>query len=184
MYSLPSTSTSREPWPLATKIGSRPIERIARTGEFTPPGRTARARLNSSVLSFPALEVVGEVEEADLLELGRGVERRAVVDVRLLGDGVEDRVALLLRAAVRHREDRVGPVRVRRPLVAVRDPAEGGHPLAVVELLALRHAPHAHAVGGEAGAAVEQDRRHAPEQLALLHPGQVVEQLLLGDAER
>src|SRR3954465_14748939 len=154
------------------KTGSRPIARIARTGEFTPPGSTARARLNSSVLSFPALEVVGEVEEADLLELGRGVERRAVVDVRLLGDGVEDRVALLLRAAVRHREDRVGPVRVGRPLVAVRDAAERRHALAVLELLALGHAPYAHAVRAEARAAVEEDRRDAPEQPALLHPGQ------------
>src|SRR4051812_48672150 len=179
MYSLPSTSTSREPCPLATKIGSRPIERIARTGEFTPPGSTARARLNSSVLSFPALEVVGEVEEADLLELGRGVERRVVVDAGFLGDRVENRVALLLRAAVRHGEDRVGPVRVGRPLVAVRDAAERPHPLAVLELLALRHAPHAHAVCGEAGAAVEQDRRDAPQQPALLHRGKVVEELLL-----
>ena len=28
----------------ATKIGSRPIERIARTGEFTPPGNSSTAR--------------------------------------------------------------------------------------------------------------------------------------------
>src|SRR5918912_1414646 len=116
------------------KIGSRPIARIARTGEFTPPGSSARARSNSSVLSFPALELVGEVEEADLLELGRRVERRALVHAGVLGDRVEDRVALLLRAPVRHREDRVGPVRVGGPLVAVRDPAERGHALAVLEL--------------------------------------------------
>src|SRR3954463_3838517 len=169
MYDRPSTSTSSAPAPLATKIGSRPIERIARTGEFTPPGSTARARSNSPVLSFPALEVVGEVEEADLLELRRGVERRAVVDAGLRGDRVENRVALLLRAAVRHREHRVRPVGVRRALVAVRDAAEGGHALAVLELLALGYAPHAHAVGGEPRAAVEEDRRHAPQQLALLH---------------
>src|SRR3954468_18221668 len=177
MYSLPSTSTSRDPWPLATKIGSRPIERMARTGEFTPPGRTARARSNSPVLSFPALEVVGEVEEADLLELGRRVEGRAVLDAGLGGDRVEDGIALLLRAAVRHREDGVGPVRVRRPLVAVRDAAEGRHPLAVVELLALRHLPDPHPVGAEAGATVEQDRGDAAQQPPLPHPRQVVEQL-------
>src|ERR1700712_2578767 len=112
MYERPSTSTSSAPDPEATKIGSRPIERIARTGEFTPPGRTARARSKGPVLSFPALEVVGEVEEADLLELGRGVERRAVLHAGLESDGVEDRVALLLGAAVRHREDRVRPVGV------------------------------------------------------------------------
>src|SRR4051794_18287050 len=112
----------KAPSPLAMKIGSRPIDRIARTGEFTPPGRTAWARLNSSVLSFPALELVGEVEEADLLELGRRVQRRALLHAGVGGDRVEDRVALVLRAAVGHREHRVGPVRVRRPLVAVRDP--------------------------------------------------------------
>src|SRR4051795_8431474 len=128
------------------KIGSRPIARIARTGELTPPGRTAWALSNSSVLSFPALEVVGEVEEADLLELGRGVERRALVHAGVRGNRVEDRVALLLRAAVGHREHAVGPVRVGRPLIAVRDPPEGSHPLAVLELLALGHLPDAHAV--------------------------------------
>src|SRR5215212_4369189 len=142
-------STISGPSPRAMKIGSRPIARIARTGEFTPPGRTAWARVNSSVLgapapclrgsvlSFPALEVVGEVEEADLLELGRRVERRALLHAGVRRDRVEDRVALLLGAAVRHREDAVGPVRVGRPLVAVRDPAVGRHPLAVLELLAL-----------------------------------------------
>src|SRR3954453_4127322 len=165
------------------KIGSRPIARIARTGELTPPGSSAWALSNSSVLSFPALEVVGEVEEADLLELGRRVERRALADPGVLGDGVEDRVALLLGAPVGHREDAVGPVGVGRTLVAVRDAAEGGHPLAVLELLALRHLPHAHAVGAEAGAAVEEDRRDAAQQLALLHPLEVLEQLGLIDPE-
>src|SRR3954454_17258905 len=183
MYALPSTSTSSAPVPPQTKTGSRPIARIARTGEFTPPGRTAWARLNSSVLSFPALELVGEVEQADLLELSRGVERRALLHAGLGGDRVEDRVALLLGAAVGHREDRVGPVGVGRPLVAVRDAAEGGHPLAVLELLALGHLPDAHPVGAEAGPAVEEDRGHAAQQAALPHPGEVLEQLRLLDAQ-
>src|SRR5947208_950610 len=176
MYERPSTSTSSAPAPLATKIGSRPIERIARTGEFTPPGSTARARSNSGVLSFPALELVGEVEEPDLLELRGRVERRVVVDAGLERDRVEDRVALLLGAAVRHREDGVGPVGVGRPLVAMRDPAECGHPPAVLELLARRHLPDAHAVRGEAGAAVEEDRGHAPQEAPLAHPLEVLEQ--------
>src|SRR5919202_7087023 len=102
MYERPSTSTSSAPAPAATKIGSRPIARMARTGEFTPPGSTARARSNSAVLSFPALEVVGEVEEPDLLELGRGVQRGALLDAGVGRYGIEDRVALLLRAAVGH----------------------------------------------------------------------------------
>src|SRR3954454_16105846 len=181
MYDRPSTSTSSAPAPLATKIGSRPIERIARTGEFTPPGSTARARSNSGALSFPALEVVGEVEEPDLLELGRRVERRPVVDAGLEGDGVEDRVALLLRAPMRHREDGVGPVGVGRPLVAVRDPAERRHALPVLELLALRDPPHPHPVRAEARAAVEEDRGHAPQEAAVAHPLEVVEELRLRD---
>src|ERR1700761_1677640 len=114
-------STISGPSPRAMKIGSRPIARIARTGELTPPGRTAWALSNSSVLDFPALEVVGEVEEPDLLELGRRVERRAFADPGVLRDGVEDGVALLLGAPVRHREDAVRPVGVRGPLVTVGD---------------------------------------------------------------
>src|SRR3954451_1273557 len=110
MYERPSTSTSSGPDPDAMKIGSRPIDRIARTGELTPPGSTRHARLYSSVLSFPALEVVREVEEPDLLELGRRIQGRPFLDAGLDGDRVEHRVALLLRPPVRHREDRVGPV--------------------------------------------------------------------------
>src|SRR5688572_211886 len=100
-------STSSAPWPRSTNSGSRPIARIARTGEFTPPGRYMSARAYccaerrsrseivtrpsyAGVLLFPVLEVVGEVEEPDLLELRRGVERRALGDVELGGDRVED----------------------------------------------------------------------------------------------
>ncbi len=129
--------------------------------------------------------VVGEVVEADLLVLGRGVEGGAVVgaDPALLGDRVEDRVALLLRAAVGHREDAVGPVLVGRPLVAVGDAAEGGHAAADLEDLLLGHLPDAHPVGREAGAAVVEDRRDPAQDLAVDHPAQAVEQLLGRDPE-
>src|SRR6187551_402290 len=118
------------------KIGSRAIWRIACTGELTPPGRTCDARRYSSaerswlgMLFLPAPVVVGEVVQADLLVLGRGVEGGAVVGAHatVLGDRVEDRVALLLGAAVGHGEDAVGPVLVSGALVAVGDAAEGGH---------------------------------------------------------
>src|SRR5919106_6318601 len=110
------------PSPRATNTGSRPICRIARTGELTPPGSTRRARSYSSALrvfSFPPRVLVGEVVQADLLVLGRGIERGAVVRSHsALGrDRVEDRVALPLGAAVGHREDAVRPVRVGRSLV-------------------------------------------------------------------
>ncbi len=41
---LPSASLISAPLPLCTNTGSRPIEPIARTGEFTPPGRRPSAR--------------------------------------------------------------------------------------------------------------------------------------------
>src|SRR5215204_558859 len=110
------------------KTGSRPIARIARTGEFTPPGMRRNARsyssderfirasstANSPVLFLPARVVLREVVEPDLLELRRGVEDRPVgaMKVVLVGDPVEDRVALLLGATVGHGEDAVGPVLV------------------------------------------------------------------------
>src|SRR5579875_1532918 len=99
---LPSTSLMCEPLPESMKMGSRPIERIALTGELTPPGITRCARpyraLDAGVLAFPVAVVIREVQKADLLELGRGVERGALGDAGLLGDRLEDRVAFLLRA--------------------------------------------------------------------------------------
>src|SRR5438034_4152249 len=47
MYSLPSTSHTREPFALLTKKGSPPTPRKARTGEFTPPGMYSRASAKS-----------------------------------------------------------------------------------------------------------------------------------------
>src|SRR5512146_882123 len=107
----------------------------------------------------PPRVLVGEVMHANLLVLGRGAARGAVLwtDPALRGDRVEDRVALLLRAPVGHREDAVGPVLVGRPLVAVGDAAEGGHAPAHLHDLLLGNLPDAHAVGREAGAAVVED---------------------------
>src|SRR5215218_4959310 len=47
-YSLPSTSVSQAPLAEAMKRGVPPTALNARTGEFTPPGVTARARSKSS----------------------------------------------------------------------------------------------------------------------------------------
>src|SRR5258708_39987836 len=54
MYSLPSTSNSREPQPLAIKGGVPPTLRNARTGELTPPGISfwAWTRSASERISF------------------------------------------------------------------------------------------------------------------------------------
>ena len=82
-----------------------------------------------------------------------------------------------------HREDGVGPVAVGRALVAVRDAAERGHPLAGVEDLVLGHRPHAHAVGREAGATVVEDRRDAAQAAALAQRREALEHGLLRDAE-
>src|SRR5258705_9866148 len=48
MYSLPSTSQMRAPSPRAATTGSPPTPRKARTGEFTPPGKSSRARAITS----------------------------------------------------------------------------------------------------------------------------------------
>src|SRR2546423_3187616 len=164
------------------KIGSRPIARIARTGELTPPGMTSTARRASSservsvseavtpsaqACSLPVGEVLGEVELSDLLELRRRVQRGALADTRLLGDRVEHRVALLLGAAMGHREDGVGPVLVCGALVAVRDAAHAGHARADLGDLLLGHLPNAHAVGGEARPPVLKDRCHAAHEATL-----------------
>ena len=45
-YSLPSTSVSQAPWAERMKRGVPPTALKARTGEFTPPGVTTRARSN------------------------------------------------------------------------------------------------------------------------------------------
>src|SRR5829696_3440459 len=135
------------------KTGSRPTCRIARTGEFTPPGRTFSARRYSSadrsklgMLGLPGGVLLGEIPEADLLVLGRGVESGAVVGAHpaLLGDRLEDRVALLLGAAVGHGEDAVGPVLIGRPLIAVGDAAKGRHMASGLHDLRLGNLPDAH----------------------------------------
>ena len=82
-----------------------------------------------------------------------------------------------------HGEDRVGPVRVRGALVAVRDAAVGGHPRTELHDPLVGHLPYAHPVGAEAGTAVVEDGRNASEQSALLHLFQVGEELVLGDVQ-
>src|ERR1700743_960749 len=96
---------------------------------------SARASAGSDpgVRALPVAMRRGEVFEPDLLELGRGVEDRAVADAGVGGYRFEDRVARLLGATVGHREDRVRPVGIRRPLIAVADAAERGHPGAELE---------------------------------------------------
>src|SRR5664280_1440996 len=47
MYSLPSTSQTRDPLALLTKKGWPPTARNARTGEFTPPGMYFNASANN-----------------------------------------------------------------------------------------------------------------------------------------
>src|ERR1019366_8708657 len=44
MYSLPSASQIRAPWPLLATTGVPPTPPNARTGEFTPPGKSAAER--------------------------------------------------------------------------------------------------------------------------------------------
>ena len=70
-----------------------------------------------------------EVRDARLLVLLGGVQHGVVV--RPVSSAIAASTAShsALRAAVRHREEVVGPVRIGRALVAVRDAAERGHRL-------------------------------------------------------
>src|SRR4029077_15635726 len=167
---------SSAPRPDAKKIGSRPTDRIARTGLLTPPGISPRARSKSScerswrrtspsarsaISGLPLGIVLGEVPKPDLLVLGRGVERRTILTFQPanLRDAVEHRVALLLRTPMRHREDAVGPVGIGGPPVAMRPTPDRGHARADGRDLILGHLPDSHSVRRKAGAAVEQNRR-------------------------
>src|SRR6201999_974007 len=120
---------------LAADLAHRPDRRVDPARKDLPGAVVdgAHARVVSAatlgVRRVPFGVVRREVLEPDLLVLGRRVERGAVVGTHFagLGDRVEHRVALLLGAAVGHREDDVGPVVVGRPLVAVADPAGRRH---------------------------------------------------------
>src|ERR1700730_15520247 len=89
--------------------------------------RRRRPPLPSTKPLLPLLEFVGEIQQPDLLELRRAIERGALRYAELLCDRVEHGVALLLGAPVGHREDAVGPVLVGGALVAVADATESRH---------------------------------------------------------
>jgi hypothetical protein len=65
----------------------------------------------------------------------------------------------------------------------VRDAAERGHALAGLEDAVLGHGPDAHSVGGEARAAVVEDRRDAAQAAALAQRLQALEHGLDRHAE-
>src|SRR5512136_923313 len=82
MYSRPSVSMIRLPDARATKNGSPPTEPNARTGELTPPGMRACARVNQSLTS--GVEAFGDgAREIGEDEVGPGsLDRKQV----LVGD--------------------------------------------------------------------------------------------------
>src|ERR1041385_5816292 len=65
MYSRPSTSQIRDPSPRVTTNGSPPTPRNARTGELTPPGKSALAR---SMISCDRVFNVSPPEATDRLQ--------------------------------------------------------------------------------------------------------------------
>src|SRR5687768_5457700 len=97
MYSLPSTSQMRAPWPRAMKTGSPPTDLKARTGELTPPAMCCCASANSSCervsllpgilaaftlvrAALAAVTVFGVVDHVGLALLGLGLHRRRLLD--------------------------------------------------------------------------------------------------------
>src|SRR5271170_708992 len=81
MYVVPSTSVTVAPEPLATVYGTPPTDAKDRTGESTPPGSTAEARLNhaSFVSATQGLgDLGGEVRDDDVSP--RATDRRQVLE--------------------------------------------------------------------------------------------------------
>src|SRR6476620_5410866 len=62
MKRSPFASQKCAPWARCTKRGVPPTARKARTGEFTPPGISARARSNRSELGAVLCVMRGKVE--------------------------------------------------------------------------------------------------------------------------
>src|SRR5437879_2468608 len=97
MKRWPSTSITWAPSARATKYGVPPTDPNARTGEFTPPGMTSAARLNSDSLvsAIEALgQLSGEIREDDVgpgpLDSGEVLEGDGVaVDPAPLGGGLD-----------------------------------------------------------------------------------------------
>src|SRR5690242_5624968 len=92
------------------------------------PGVSARARATSitarstrgrEVRGAPVVPVVGEVAHTRLLVLLHRPQQRVLVDTGLGVDRGDGLLAVARVLAVHHREDRVGPVVVRRPAIAV-----------------------------------------------------------------
>src|SRR4029077_11914616 len=91
MYSAPSASHTRAPWPRVKKRGVPPTARNARTGELTPPGivRCARAKSSSFLLTVQprSIEHAGDAARG-ALDFGQvvmrdhGREHRTGVDAR------------------------------------------------------------------------------------------------------
>src|SRR5688572_1214777 len=75
-YSLPSTSVMRAPCARSTKKGSAPTFRNARTGEFTPPGSSVRARPNRSALRFRAISPPHHLTQ----QIGLQITRQQTID--------------------------------------------------------------------------------------------------------
>ena len=124
----------------------------------------------------PVVPVAGEVAHAGLLVLLHRPEQRVLLDTGVGLDGGDRVLAVAGVVPVHHREHGVGPVVVRRPLVAVAHEREPGHLRADVVELLLGHRPHAHRVGLVAGAAVVHHRGEAPHQLAVLERLQHLQQ--------
>src|SRR5262249_2414566 len=136
-----------------SSTGSRRRGGVATRSTICRTGERLRAS-RREVLAAPLVPLVGEVAHAGLLVLLDRPEEGVVVDTGLGLDGGDGLLAVAGVVAVHHREDRVRPVLVRRPAVAVAHEGEAGHARAHLLELLVGDGPDAHRVGLVAGAAV------------------------------
>src|SRR5918998_6013447 len=98
---------------------------------------------DAGVEPLPGLHLRREVAHPRLLVLAGGVEGEPLGDAALGGHRVQNVLALLDAAPVDHGEDRVGPVLVGGPLVAVGDRLVVGEHVADLVNAVFGHLPDA-----------------------------------------
>ena|SRR6266496_1019441 len=124
MYLFPSTSQTRAPSERATKNGSPPTLRNARTGELTPPGMRCCARVKSSddrefKKKRSTLNVQRSTPKSE--KLSRLSPRRASMDLRSALD--TSAATTILFALAPRRGSQVVRSRSAKPLFAGSIPA-------------------------------------------------------------
>src|ERR671911_1191524 len=179
---------SPKPVSPVTIPASNAAKRATSNAALNKEGFLARSLIPEStqdagVEALPSLHLGREVAHPRLLVFAGGVEGGVVCKSRLLGHCPEYVLAFLDGAAVDHGEDRVGPVFVGRPLVAVGDGLVVGERVTYLVDALVGHPPDTHRVGPEAGFAVVEDGGEAAHDLAVAQVVGPLQELFVGETD-